>query len=755
MNDTILCELGEWAALGFYEGRDLPWPRAYGLAYRRLYENMEIVIPPARFLLPFEPLPHAWTWTEHGVWTATSLILDHNHHCGLRVNDAIAADRKRRFPQHAALIDALAADLKRRLVHFGGYTHSNPDIRRVVNEGFDAMAAELDAELAKVRAGQNGAGPGALDLLLALGDYTAGVRAFHSRASAAIRRAADGETDEGRRHKLDLIASAFASCFLTPATSFLEGLLAVHFTWLLDGCDSIGRFDQVLGPLFEADLAAGRLDIAFARELLDELWGDFERFNGWNMQIGGFQPDGTDGCNALTLECIAACGRNHHRRPNVALRIMRGTPDATIVAALDALREGSGRPALYNDDLYVRTLQALDLGLTPEDSREIGFGGCTETMIAGLSNCGSLEGEINLALALELALFDGCDPLTGKREGPHTGRFEEMRSYAEFEAAVRRQIQYLTDAFAARSKEALARRFTEGDPKLPRTFFTRDCVKRHRSFEAGGARYNWAVVSYQGIANLIDGLAAVRECVFGDDDVCSGDFSRSAPRGTTSVVTTKQAISKAELLTALRTDFRDHELLRRRLQAAPKFGNDDPTVDDPGAASIRFAWEQLLAHETPRGGRYLPSCILFVTYYAAGLKIGATPDGRCAQDVLTDSVGPAQGRDRHGPTAMLNSVTKLPLHLAAGTPVLNIRFTKTLLNEEASLRKVVQLIRAFFARGGMQIQVSVLDREALLAAQREPEKYRDLIVRVGGYSEYFVNLNPELQASVIARTEHN
>ena len=762
MNDTILRELGEWATLGFYEGRDLPWPRAYGLAYRRLYENMEIVIPPARFLLPFEPLPHAWTWTEHGVWTATSLILDHNHHCGLRVNDAIAADRKRRFPQHAAFIDALTADLKRRLVHFGGYTHSNPDMRRVVNEGFDAMAAELDAELAKVRAGQNGAGPGALDLLLALGDYTAGVRAFHSRASAAIRRAADGETDEGRRRKLDLIASAFASCFLTPATSFLEGLLAVHFTWLLDGCDSIGRFDQVLGPLFEADLAAGRLDIAFARELLDELWGDFERFNGWNMQIGGFKPDGTDGCNALTRECIAACGRNHHRRPNVALRITRETPDTAIVTALEALREGSGRPALYNDDLYVRALQSLDLGLTPEDSREIGFGGCTETMIAGLSNCGSLEGEINLALALELALFDGCDPLTGKREGPHTGRFEEMRSYAEFEAAVRRQIQYLTDAFAARSKEALARRFTEGDPKLPRTFFTRDCVKRHRSFEAGGARYNWAVVSYQGIANLIDGLAAVRECVFGEnpahDSHCERPLRSNPSRAgeIASAQTTGLAMTtQAELLTALRTDFRDHELLRRRLQAAPKFGNDDPTVDDPGAAIIRFAWEQLLAHETPRGGRYLPSCILFVTYYGAGLKIGATPDGRRAQEVLTDSVGPAQGRDRHGPTAMLNSVTKLPLHLAAGTPVLNIRFTKTLLNEEASLRKVVQLIRAFFARGGMQIQVSVLDREALLAAQREPEKYRDLIVRVGGYSEYFVNLNPELQASVIARTEHS
>ena len=238
------------------------------------------------------------------------------------------------------------------------------------------------------------------------------------------------------------------------------------------------------------------------------------------MQIGGFKPDGTDGCNALTLECIAACGRNHHRRPNVALRITQDTPDTRVGggAGSRCVAAAAGRRSTTTT-FTCRRCNALDLGLTSEDSREIGFGGCTETMIAGLSNCGSLEGEINLALALELALFDGCDPLTGQREGPHTGRFEEMRSYAEFEAAVRRQIQYLTDAFAARNKEALTRRFTEGDPKLPRTFFTRDCVKRHRSFEAGGARYNWAVVSYQGIANLIDGLAAVRECVFGDDDV--------------------------------------------------------------------------------------------------------------------------------------------------------------------------------------------------------------------------------------------
>ena len=178
------------------KGLELPWPRAYGLAYRRLYENMDIVIPPGRSLLPFEPLPHARTWTENGVWTATSLILDHNHHCGLRVNEDVAADRKRRFPQHAAFIDRLVADLKPRLVHFGGYTHSNPDMRRVVNEGFLAMVAELDEELARVQAGRERRGTGCAE-------PAAGAEGLHGRrggvsqpgpcaASAARRTQATG-----------------------------------------------------------------------------------------------------------------------------------------------------------------------------------------------------------------------------------------------------------------------------------------------------------------------------------------------------------------------------------------------------------------------------------------------------------------------------------------------------------------------------------------------------------------------------------
>ncbi|MHB9132675.1 MAG: pyruvate formate lyase family protein [Armatimonadota bacterium] len=722
---AMLREIGEWAALGFYEGIDLPWPRAYGLALRRLYENMEVIVPDDRYLIPCEPFAHAHTWESHNHWAASALACDFHHHCGFRATRPYAEEKMQRFPHLAPAIAAFIDDLETRFVYHGGYTHSNPDIRRVVHEGFAAMEAELDAELIAVTEDDD-----ARPLLLALKDYAIGVRSYHQRAVQAVRQATAAATG-ARREKLGLIAESLAGGFITPSKTFLQGLLAINFTWMLDGCDSIGRFDQALGTLFEQDLRNGVLNVDFARELLDELWRNFERMNGWNLQIGGYTPEGRDGANALTLECIAACERNRFRRPNVAFRVTQHTPDDALIAALRALGKGSGRPALYNDDLYVDTLFGMDLGLTREDAREIGFGGCTETMIAGMSNVGSLEGEINLAKALELALHDGYDPILRQQIGPHTGRFIEMVDFDAFLTAVKRQIQFQTDAQVTRWSDALRRRMRESDPMLARTLFTRDCVKNRKSFVAGGARYNWAVVSYQGIANLIDSLAAVRTCVFEEG-----------------------SITRTQLLAALESDFQGFAQVRQQLQAAPKFGNDDPSVDDLGHDIIRYAWDELYQHETPRGGRYIASCILFMTYLGAGQQVGATPDGRQAREVLTDSVGAAQGRDTHGPTALLNSVTKLPLARAAGTPVLNVRFQPKIMQDEEGLRGVAALVRTFFAQGGMQVQLSVLNQDELRAAQREPEKYRDLIVRVGGYSEYFTNLPRELQDSVIARTEY-
>jgi formate C-acetyltransferase len=519
---------------------------------------------------------------------------------------------------------------------------------------------------------------------------------------------------------------------MQPAKDFLSGLLAARFAWLLDGCDSLGRLDQALGPLLERDLDSGALDLSLARRLLDELFRDFERFNGWNLQIGGRRwEDGRDGCNRLTLELLEASARLKFRKPSIAFRVTSDTPRPALARALAVLGRGSGRPALYNDDLYVRSLLALDLGLTERDAREIGFGGCTETMIAGLSNVGSLDGGLNLALALSLALNDGRDPLNGEQAGPATGAFTDFADFTAFKAAVEGQIRHQVENLTGRLTKALRQRFTQGDPKLFRTMLTRDCVRRGLSFEAGGARYNWSVISLSGVADLIDGLAAVRHCVF-----------------------ETRTVSREALLAALAADFAGFEEVRRHLLAAPRFGNDLPEVDELGAGILDFTCRALLSHLTPRGGRFVPSVINFTTYAEAGRKVGALPDGRRAGEPLADSIGPKAGRDVHGPTAMLRSVARLPGCLMAGTPVLNLRLHPRLLNHQEGRERCVDLVRTFFDLGGLQIQITAADREVLRAAQRDPESHRDLIVRIGGYSEYFTQLSPALQETVIERTEH-
>ena len=715
---TVLEELQEFAAIGFYEGLDLPWPRAYGLASRRMHERMPIVLPATGWLLPDASEYPVRIRAQHNLDIPQANIVGFHHSSGLGISRDIANLRQAERPELAPAIDALIADLAPRLEHRGGYTHHNPDMVRVVNDGFLAMTAGLIAVAEPT------------PLQQALLDYRAGALAFHARSLDAIRAAALSASGDDRE-RLSRVAGAFAWAFLHPARDFLEGLLACHFAWLLDGCDGIGRLDRILGGLYERDLANGTLDQETASDLIDELFSRFHERRGWNLQIGGRLADGSLCDNALTHEVIAACARRRQTRPNVALRIATDTPDATLDKALLALASGSGRPALYNDDRYVELLTAPPFSVPFADAVEYGFGGCTETMLGGLANVGSLDGEINLARALELALFGGRDPRSGKLEGPETPDLTSCATWDDFLAILRTHLDHHTDGFVRWASSCLAWRKTAGDPKLCRTMLTRDCLERGRSFEDGGARYNWSVVSYQGVANLIDSLAALRQRVFDE-----------------------QVITRERLLEALRCNFQGFQREHSLLSTTPRFGNDLDRVDLPGAEVLRHAWGRLLAAETPRGGRFVPSVIIFTTYGQAGTRVGALPDGRLAGQPLGDSAGSLPGRDTHGPSALLASVAKLPTDLAVGTPVVNLRFQRSLLVEQCGRRAVAALVRGFFARGGLQLQIACLSAEEMRAAQADPAAHGDLIVRIGGFSAYFTLLDPALQETVIARTEH-
>ena len=716
MNLESLKAIGEWSAYGFYEGEDLPYPGRYGLAYRRLYENMEVRIDDDILLAPCEPYYKCMNMIDDGVWTAANSILNHNHCSGLSLHSDIAEQKKSEFPENAEFIDELCFDLSKKVSYRGQYIHSNPDIYTIVNEGFqsikDAVANENQDPF-----------------ILSMQDYIAGIDVYFQRVNDRLAEKIIATSGE-RKSQLQIIYDEFSNCFYSPATTFIQGLLAVNFVWMLDGCDSIGRIDYALGDLFEFDIESGKLDIDFARKLLDDFYYLFEKFNGWNLQIGGYKPDGTDCCNLLTKECLLACARNKRSKPNLAFRINKTTKKEYIDLAMKTLALGSGIPALYNDDLYVKILMENFKEMPFEDAVMYGFGGCTETMITGMSCVDSLAGSINLAHILGLAIFDGFDILKNEQTGHHTGKFEDFETFDDFYSALKKQIDACTEGYVNWVNKGIEFRLTDGDPKIPRTLFTKDCIKNHKSFDSGGARYNWAVSSYDGSTVLIDSLYAIKSAVF-----------------------EKNLISKKVLIKALKSDFVGYEVEQKILKSQPTFGNDIEAVDLLGADILNYTWQQLLNYKTPRGGTHVPSVILFTTYENSGVPVCATANGRNAKTYLNDSVGACQGVDVTGPTALINSVLRLPIELAFGTPVLNMRIQKSMLSTRIVRDKYKTLIENFFSRGGLQIQVSVLDKDELLAAQIEPEKYHDIIVRMGGYSEYFVKLSKGLQDSVIKRSE--
>jgi formate C-acetyltransferase len=339
---------------------------------------------------------------------------------------------------------------------------------------------------------------------------------------------------------------------------------------------------------------------------------------------------------------------------------------------------------------------------------------------------------MTLARALVMAMHDGYDPQREEQVGPHTGDFTKMETFEEFLAGVEGQVDFLVETYVTTYCENFERHLRRGDPHAGRTFLTRDCVRNHEAFAWGGARYNWHYVNTLGTTTLIDGVAAVKHCVY-DENV----------------------LGREELVEALLNDFEGRESLRSHLGDAPKFGNDIGWVDRLGSRLIERAWSGLQSHTGPLGGPFLPSSIPWGLYVFKGKQVAATPDGRRAGKPLNASVGAFHGRDTRGPTALIRSVTRLPLYRALGSPVMNIRVQRHILEDSPGRKKFAAIIRGYMELGGMQIQISVLDAEELRAAQKEPESYRDLMVRIGGYSEYFTALDESFQNTIIARTEHH
>lgn len=706
----VLHGLGEHFAAGYMELPDASPARRWSRAVRRRFEYRTLPSLAGEQLYPAGParcgeedqiLSPSYSFT----WSYSDTVLQQR----LKVADNDAAGA---LTLLQADLQAQAADLDHittvHTVGGKGYTHSIPNYGRVLREGLESYSRRIDEGLAQATA------RGAVeqtDFYIGLLDVLAGIRRWRHRLVEQLQVEAS-PTPAGDTHRERLIDALQHVPFL-PARSFFEAVVAYNFCYYLDDCDNPGRVDLELTGIYERDLASGATTREEARELVGCLWQNCDLNNGWSAGIGGTAPDGEAAYSELTLICLEAA--QGMRRPNLQLHIRQDMPDEVWDAALDTIATGCGLPALYNEEAFFSSLRDAGLNVREQDLPLHNGGGCTETMIHGLSNVGSLDAGLHLPLLL-------CQALT-----QHLGTvasFDELLD--RFRQMLAATIDQITCQVSAQ-QEAKARL----QPQPMRSLLIDDCIDRGCEFNAGGARYNWSVINVAGLATVVDSLTAVREVLF-----------------------ERHEISAAQLLAMLERDFEGDEAFRLRLTRCPRFGNDEDAADGLAAELSEWIFRQFLKRTPWRGGRFLPSCLMFTTYAQAGRPVGATPDGRRAGEPIADSAGPHQGRDRQGPTAMLKSVASIPQQLAPGTLVVNARFTREFFDDPGLRAKLKQMVRTYFDLGGMQLQINVVDQAILEDAIAHPDQYQDLIVRIGGYSEYFHRLTPELKRSLLERTAH-
>jgi len=573
---------------------------------------------------------------------------------------------------------------------------------------------------------------------------------FAERHAQRAEELAGEATDARRRAELLRIAEI---CRRVPAhapTTFWEALQAYWFVHLgviieLNEWDSFnpGRLDQNLYPFYARDLAEGRLTVDGARELLSCFWIKFSQqpappkvgvtneqsatYNDFTLiNVGGVTPNGEDGVNDLSYLVLDVIEEMRLPYTGSCIQLSKVNPDRFLIRALQVVRQGFGQPSIFNTDAILQ--EFLRVGKSIDDARRGGPSGCVTISAFGKESC-VLTGYMNWPKILELALHDGVDPRSGQRLGPATGDPTAFGTFDDLFAAYRAQLRHFVD-LKVEANQRIERLFAERMPVPFLSVLVDDCIEKGEDYNGSGPRYPTTYVQGVGLGTTADGLAAIRERVFEE-----------------------RSLSMAELIEALDSDFADREAVRRSLLAAPKYGNDDERADAMARRVFDAYFDALDGRPNTKGGVYRVNLLPTTVHIYFGQVVGATPDGRRSGGPLSDGISPSQGADTHGPTAVLKSAGKID-HVRTGGTLLNQRFLPDVLRGEANLRKVAQLVRAYFRYDGHHVQFNVVDSETLREAQRHPEQHRDLIVRVAGYSDYFHSLGRSLQDEIIARTAH-
>lgn len=575
---------------------------------------------------------------------------------------------------------------------------------------------------------------------------------FAGRHAELARQRASSEADGNRKAELEKIA---AVCARVPAHAPRDFHEALQYYWFchlaviteLNGWDSFnpGHLDQHLLPFYQRGLADGTLTPDGAKELLEAF---FIKFNNHpappkvgvtaaesgtytdfaNINIGGLLADGADGSNELSHMLLEIVDQMHLLQPSTNIQLSRKTPEVLLKHALRVVGKGYGFPSIFNADAVVA--EQLRQGKTLEDARAGGCSGCVEVGAFG-KEAYILTGYFNLVKVLEITLHDGLDPRTGKRIGLATGKPGDFRSFDELFAAYRGQLRHFLE-IKLRGNQLIERIYAEQMPAPFLSVLIDDCIRKGRDYNAGGARYNNTFIQMVGLGSISDSLAALQDAVF-----------------------EKQTIGLARLVEILDGDFAGDEPLRLRLlNHAPKYGNDDDRADGVMRRVFDACFEEIDGRPNTKGGHYRVEMLPTTCHVYFGSVTGAMPDGRKAGLPLSEGISPVQGADRRGPTAVIKSAAKMD-HIKTGGTLLNMKFTPELFADEQGIDKWAHLVRGYFKMDGHHVQFNVVRAETLRKAQAEPENYRDLIVRVAGYSDYFCDLSLELQEEIIARTEHS
>jgi formate C-acetyltransferase len=679
--------------------------------------------------------------------------------------------------------------------YFNGVGHVSVDYAKVLKKGFKGIMAEV------VEAMEN-ADKNNPEYLKQMQFWKAVIITsnaainFAKRYSKLAKSMADATSDSRRKQELLKISEICNKVPENPATTFYEACQSFWFVQAIMQIESNGhsispcRFDQYMNPYLEADKSITEDE---ALELLDCLTVKFndvnkvrdevstKAFGGYpmfqNMILGGQTPGGLDATNRMSYLMLESIAHVRMAQPSISLRVWSQTPDEFLFRAAELSRIGLGMPAYYNDEVVIPAL--TNRGVTLEDARDYGIIGCVEPQKPGKTEGWHDAAFFNMAKVLEFTMNNGVCPMCNKQIGPKSGDVTTFTSFDQFMEAFRKQMEFCVyHLCAADNCVDIAH-----GAKCPLPFLSsmvEDCISVGKSATEGGAHYNFTGPQGVGVANVGDSLMGIKKFVFDEGRVTMAQMKEAidsnfgagtAPEATSGdpsyemvLAAVKKILAEnsqidaegiKKSLNANPTASGDLEQLRLALQnEAPKFGNDADEVDMLAREGALIYCSEVQKYRNPRGGQFQAGLYPVSINVLFGTMIGATPDGRKAGEPLADGVSPVRGADTNGPTAATNSVAKLDHFIASNGTLLNQKFHPGALQGDEGVKNLAALIRSYFDRKGMHVQFNVVDRDTLLAAQKNPEQYRDLVVRVAGYSAQFISLDKAIQDDIIMRTEH-